>query len=69
MERAGLNKGLAWKIPLAGAAVAGSYGAYRGGKAALNYMGQEQGPSVYNRGGAVAASGVNQYGVPDRVTS
>ena len=69
MERAGLNKGLAWKIPLAGAAVAGSYGAYRGGKAALNYMGQEAGPSVYNRSGAVAASGVNQYGVPDRVTS
>lgn len=69
MERAGLNKGLAWKIPLAGAAVAGSYGAYRGGKAALNYMGQEPGPSVYNRSGAVAAGGVNQYGVPDRVTS
>lgn len=49
-----------------GVAGAGLYGLYRGTKALTGALSEESQPYQYNQGGASPASGVNQYGVPDR---
>lgn len=70
VERAGMANGAwKWKVPAIGAMALGGYGVYRGGKGAINALGRESPPSVYNAGGVNSASGINQYGVPDRATS
>ncbi len=51
-----------YKLPLLAGAALGTYGAYKGLKAGLNWLSSEPQPYSYNQGGAQLRYGVNEYG-------
>jgi hypothetical protein len=51
-----------YKLPLLAAGAVGTYGAYRGLKAGLNYLSGESHPYNFNAGAPRLANGVNEYG-------
>lgn len=55
-----------WKLPLLAAGAAGTYGLYRAGQGALNYLGQEGSPMMYGNPYAQPAAGVNEWGYAQR---
>lgn len=53
-----------WKLPALAGGAAATFGAVKGLKAGLNWLGKEPTPYSYNQGGPQLAYGVNQYGYP-----
>lgn len=66
-DRSGLSGGdWKYKLPLLGLGALGSYGVYRAGKGAFNWMGQEAHPEQWGNPYAQPAATVNEWGYAQR---
>jgi len=66
-KRTGLSDGRwKWKLPILAGVAGGAYGAYRVGKAGLNWLDNEVAPAQYGNQMAQPAQFTNEYGYAQR---